>query len=649
MPSVIDIFDRQSRIFELFNQRRIEYLRSSLPEKKRQVFDCVPFLLHESDQRLPGSHVQAPAGITCYTPDTATKALVREFFPFFSFANKAKNRLSISFVALMGSAGTVAFTEDSDLDFWIGLDKCDSVMTALMKEKFRAIEQWAEKTAGLELHFFIADPAKIRMNDFGELNDESCGSAQGRLLKDEFYRTAIFLHGKKPFYWIVPPGTNDALYANNLAIARSHPGFSFDNYLDLGNVSTISKSEFYGAALWHLLKCVRSPFKSVLKMALIDEYAADAGPRPPLCERYKNLVFGATTTTMADPYLYMMEELRSFYATQNLLSISQLLEECFLIRNLCITGRKTVDKARMEYFVHLGTRWNWKRQDVENLARFRQWDTFTRQNLHSRIIGYLLQAYQRIKSSTSDIQASISDRDLTIVGRRLAGYFAQKPGKVPYDFSLLGPKDISAIEIRERREPGRQPCWQVRLRIGNQANPEYHQLNDIPDPLVACAWCSLNGFFNGRQEFRIQGTSPLSVKDAVHLIASMDRFFPHREAESLTIGDLLNRERITHAYIVPGGNPASRSTRLEGLYVFYRNTAGERLYAYAPGEECVTWLSKEFLLITVGTDNIGELTWTVHSSREAIASPRTVGALITKAVEDCIGTARLQRRKNSAG
>ena len=109
---------------------------------------------------------------------------------------EAKRRLPISFLALMGSIGTVAFTEESDMDFWVGIDvQSDDVDLFSLEDRFRNIEQWAYDTARLETHFFIADLNKIRCDDYGSLSEESCGSTLGKLLKDEFYRTAIILEG----------------------------------------------------------------------------------------------------------------------------------------------------------------------------------------------------------------------------------------------------------------------------------------------------------------------------------------------------------------------------------------------------------------------------------------------------------------------
>ena len=53
----------------------------------------------------------------------------------------------------------------------------------------------------------------IRDNVFGYSEDEGYGSAQGCLLKEEFYRTALVLTGRKPAWWFAPPKIAPDAYA----------------------------------------------------------------------------------------------------------------------------------------------------------------------------------------------------------------------------------------------------------------------------------------------------------------------------------------------------------------------------------------------------------------------------------------------------
>jgi adenylate cyclase class 1 len=201
------------------------------------------FLLHEDNPELPGNEAAGipPSGVSCFAYSPELRELVPQYFPHFQFRPHSKPLLPVVFLAVMGSAGTLAFTGESDIDFWVGVDTARLPDDALemLQEKLRILETWAFRTAGLEVHFFIADLEKIRLDDYGELSGESCGSALGKLLKDEFYRTALFLEGKVPFYWVMPVGIDDTDYAENIQRLSQDRTFPHQYYLDLGNVGTI--------------------------------------------------------------------------------------------------------------------------------------------------------------------------------------------------------------------------------------------------------------------------------------------------------------------------------------------------------------------------------------------------------------------------
>ena len=109
-------------------------------------------------------------------------------------------------VLLMGSTGSMAQSQKSDLDFTLLVDKhsVSPERLELFDRKLQAIEEWTWKTFNLEIHFFNNDILDVKNNIFGESDSESTGSALAKLLKEEMYRTAVITGGKFPFWWIVP-------------------------------------------------------------------------------------------------------------------------------------------------------------------------------------------------------------------------------------------------------------------------------------------------------------------------------------------------------------------------------------------------------------------------------------------------------------
>ncbi len=630
-------------IYIRYNTSKIDYLRSYIPQKKREVFDLIPFLLHEEDPALSrdGFEPCALTGISCFTYSQDLKKLIKRYFPRFTISRGARRRLPITFLALMGSIGSVAFTNESDMDFWVGIDTITEDMDLFsLEDRFRQIERWAFNTAGLETHFFIADLNKIRRDDYGDLSEESCGSTLGKLLKDEFYRTAIIVEGKMPYYWLMSPGTTDTNYAKNIEKLRADSRFTHENYVDLGNVHQIDPGEYFGAALWQLFKGLHNPFKSVLKMAVLDKYSASEKRVVPLCEEYRSEVFQSQSPGILDVYLFMIESVRTFYTDQNLLSMRKIIEECFLIRNLLtFENVQQEDKARTQLFLHLGERWGWTRAQVEDFAAFREWDFTKREALKKRVIGYLIESYNRIRARTKNTRAVISDRDLTVVGKKLKSILEPKEKKIPYEYSLFIAKDVSLINLDIISSTPIRDDWLVSITIKGSRSERPQIQRTVPNPLVACAWCSLNNFFSGKELVKITSRTSLVSSEIINCITACNTFFPRDESDTLKIQDLLDNLYITHLYVMPNWENPEWNAGVASLFVLYKNNIGELFYDFTKEKNWEYWLIKEIFEKTIGVAHVKKLTWGVHIFKGRSSSTRRVSGMVSNFIKEYIAEA----------
>ncbi len=631
---------RNAEIFAHYNRWRIECLHKGLSERSLEVLELIPLLLHESGYELDGEGAgeNAPCGITCFSYTSYRAQLAKKYFPGFSLQRRVKPRPAIQFLALIGSAGTVAFTWESDMDFWVGIDtRCvEGYALELLQEKFRSIEHWARRVAEMELHFFAADPEKIRNGDFGMLGGESCGSALGSLLKDEFYRTGVFLEGKMPFYWIMPAGLTESQYQRNVGALHLLHDFPAANYVDLGNITVIDRAEFFGAALWQLLKAFRSPFKSVLKMALLDMYSAEAGEVPPLCERFKEKLLRTEVRSTADPYLYMVNAVRRFYDGRGWDSVQELLEECFLIRNLFSSSRHTAaNKARLAHFVHIGSTWGHDQARVLDCAGFRLWDYQRRQDLYERVLGFLVQSYQRIRRRMPEAKTRISERDLTVLGRKLQCMLMRKPDKIPFEVSAFSAGDFSRIAFTQEQVLKGTANWMVRLTVRGAGEGLPQVARTFPNPIIACVWVSINGFFDNTQRIEIPGSTLLTVKSAVALMKEAAELFPPGDPYHVETEELLEPEHATHVMIVPNWDGRFPGRGVSSAALLLRTTMGEFVYSCRRGDDCINWLTRE-LLARVRAPYLRKLAWKVHRLRNTVAGSRSGVEEVEKAVKGLV-------------
>ena len=107
-------------------------------------------------------------------------------------------------------------------------------------------------------------------------------------------------------------------------------GFRASRYVDLGAAGSPQLEEYFGAAIWQIVKAWKSPLKSVLKMALLRRNVQQGAAAEPLCERLKAKVWDGERT---DPYRLLFEEALDGCDAGGDEQAAQLLGTCFYLKS----------------------------------------------------------------------------------------------------------------------------------------------------------------------------------------------------------------------------------------------------------------------------------------------------------------------------
>ena len=284
------------------NRARLLRATEGLTPRQQTVLSLLPLFFHVNHPLLPGYvSGSTPAGVAGYEPDgpalTEAQRLTR------SFSYKARTptaQLPIHGLFLMGSLGTLAQTDQSDMDVWIchAPDLSELALEELRK-KCQLLEAWAAGL-GADAHFFLIDAPRFALGERdARLSTDDCGTTQHYLLLDEFYRTAIWLAGRTPMWWWVP-ANEEANYAEFTHTLLSKRFIRADETIDLGHLAHIPPGEFVGAGLWQLFKGIESPYKSVLKLLLIEVYASEHPKVQCLSLRFKQALASVFASTHGD-------------------------------------------------------------------------------------------------------------------------------------------------------------------------------------------------------------------------------------------------------------------------------------------------------------------------------------------------------------
>ena len=567
-------FQAVERRFIALNEARLERTREALQPRQREFLDLLPLLFHLNHPMLPGYvSKSAPAGVVGYQPDRKTLEAARRLAKGIEQRRQPLRRFPILGLYFMGSAGTIAYSQESDFDLWVchdpGLSGDD---VDQLRQRADAIEAWAEEF-DLEVHFFLIDPERFRAGEIGGLSEESSGSAQHTLLLEEFYRTGLCLAGQYPIWWLVPP-EKEAEYEDYVAELKHKRFLHARDHLDLGGLAHVPAEEFFGAALWQLYKGIDSPYKSILKLALMEAYASEYPHIELLSLRYKRAVYaGEANPDRLDPYLLMLEKAEEYLRGQEDNQRLDLVRRCFYFkagRQLSEEPAAAQENWQHRRFQELVEGWGWSRADLVIMDSRESWKVH-RVSEERRILFEALSASYRTLSSFARRYAGlalISQEDLTILGRKLYAAFERKAGKV----ELLNrgiTRDLTEpqVTVHQASDGEGRDAW---LLFRGLVRPEERQgradppLRRFRSAVELLCWCYFNRIVDrGTKVAFYSQQGSLNSKELNRLIELIRSTFPYDDLATRSMHDFARPGRVVRAgfFINVGVDPFARITR----------------------------------------------------------------------------------------
>ena len=381
------------------NQGRLARAMEGLAPRQQALLNLLALFFHINHPLLPG-YVSActPAGVSGYEPDTTTLAAARHLIRDFSCSMGNSCPLQpIHGLFLMGSLGTLAQTDQSDMDVWICLapDLSDAAVSALRK-KCRRLEAWAT-SQGCEAHFFLID-AQLR-------NDEGDEPRQ-RLLLDEFYRTAIWLAGRTPLWWWVPVH-EEARYAEFAGGLLDVRAVGRNETIDLGHLAHIAPGEFLGAGLWQLFKGIESPYKSLLKLLLIEVYASEHPQVNCLSLDFKQSVYAnQLDLDELDPYVVVYRRIERYLKGRAELQRLELVRRSLYLKvGHKLSNGETGMQWQRRLLKRLTREWGWDEQHLAMLDNRSQWQAQQISHERRALARELSVSYRSLRQFARDEQA----------------------------------------------------------------------------------------------------------------------------------------------------------------------------------------------------------------------------------------------------
>lgn len=527
--------------FLLVNNARLARTKSALGARQQIFLELLPMMFHVNHPMLPGyvSH-QTPSGLSDFNPTKRDVQKTQRLARSFTYRRQPTMQRQITGVFLMGSCGTVAQSESSDLDIWIchsaGLS-AEEVL--LLRHKADDISRWA-LTIGLEAHFFLMEDEKFRQGERETLTAEDCGSSQHYLLLDEFYRTGLLIAGRIPIWWLIPPEEEKhySYYAKTLLDKRF---VRRDATVDFGGVSHIPAGEFIGAGVWQLYKAIDSPYKSVLKILLTEVYAAEFPNVEPLSSTFKRAIYNnQLDIDELDPYVVVYRKLESYLLERKEFKRLELVRRCFYFKvgkaltKPSRTNSKSWQRQLMEKLVG---EWGWPREHLYSLDARNRWKVGRVVSEQKELVRELTSSYRFLLEFARRTRAGamINSQEMTILGRKLYAAFERKAGKIewinPGIAKNLVEENLSFFQVESETNGKLSWCLSAESPANLPARvntiPSEKILKRADELITLLAWCHYNALLDTATRLHIiEGSHQVNDYELGGIMRSMQQQLP---------------------------------------------------------------------------------------------------------------------------
>lgn len=523
--------------FLAINYQRLERTKKALSIQQARVIDLLPLLLHVNHPLLPGYIGQdTPAGLSGYKPDKFTLRQAKQLSRSFHYHPLKSRFQPIEALYIMGSVGTIGQSRKSDLDIWVCHSsdlKKNSILE--LQKKCQQITDWA-KTIGLDICFFPMDAQQFRQGETTPLSEESSGSTQHGLLLDEFYRSAIYLGGRYPLWWFVP-ADHERDYENYSRELLEKRFLRQTEIIDFG-APQVAVTEYVTAAIWQLYKGIHSPHKSVLKLLLLEVYAAQYPQTQLLSVLFKSRVeSGCDDINQLDPYLLVYSSLENYLQEKKADKRLDIVRRCLYFKvDKPLSRRSSVSvptwqRLQLETLVNA---WGWDKQFLRHLDQRRSWKTQQVVQERQQLVNELLNSYRFLAEFVRRQNASFRhlQSELSILGKKLYAAFERKGGKIEWINPDISP-DISEPYLTLGRRPvllssknsNNSSNWSLNALASQQEYLPDSQLKSSLSALELIVWAYCNEIFTSDTNCCLQ-TDSHSIYSLKNLYFALHQWLP---------------------------------------------------------------------------------------------------------------------------
>lgn len=520
------------------NRGRIGQLRRYATEGFAEVFNRAPFLINVNEPDQPGyvPDPQSPCGV---------KFIDRQ--SWLPEAERIETRPAaepvVESLFLIGSSGSVGHNASSDLDYWVCYDPAslNGRRLKLFQRKLAGISRWARECHQTEANFYTVNLRDLLQGRLTRLDDaETEGEVAPLLLLEELYRTVLYVAGRKPV-WQGLPITDAETYR---ALSRTLVEGPDSEYVDLGFPTLPEPQEVLAAALWLARKSEADPFKGILKIVALLDYAESDFTRELLCNQVKEAIFSARAEQLpVDPYIMTIDRVLDYGAARLTPVQLDLLRIASALKVIGSGGGPAAfampeNSPKWRLLEKWAEDWGWDQGRVTRLADYSAWPQREKLALSGDLLNMLTSVYIRIARHLMTAhpgRVNPQDEELAPLAARLLARMGGLDSTVETLPSKIDRASFSENLVFCREEQG--GLWHLHAVSGeNEAADGDNRIYTCRRAFKAAAWLVNNSIPRARLKVRPEGLlAPDQLMKLMDLIAET---FPPFELNHSQLDDL---------------------------------------------------------------------------------------------------------------
>jgi len=403
----------------------------------------------------------------------------------------------------------------------------------------------------------------IREGRFGSIDEESSGSLQKNVLKEEFYRTCIMIAGKIPFWWVCFSDKEELDYCKTLRLVLEDDT-SKNSFIDFGDIPKIEVYEYFSAALWQLHKSLTRPLKSIIKMILLEIMLATPDHLI-LCSQFRQIVLmNKDDKWLIDPGIYSMSVILKYYQTNKSETLLKLIKECMYLRcDIKPNYDKTTLKRRLTK--NLFNQYPIEKRLKIKLNSFKSWDCFSQINLGTRIFKLLFLIYKNNALVYKKKSGHIDPNELVILGRKIAASYQEKH----YKISIIH-KPESSLNFDSLKFCLTDNIWKLHVKSSRVMSLKKEQ--NIVRLISYITW---NNLFDVNTVKMEPNPSSMRIQEIINLGLKIRSFFGTYDDFDTDLNQYISPERIQKILVVVSFENSPWDKNLNDFSVVYLNNWGE--------------------------------------------------------------------------